>query len=112
MMQVIEFKNYAVSMFQSQLEDQMTKQDNTDNPIDPVSLFDVKDLYDYAYGILEMDTETSAHAFKEALAQAVKLDMQYRRQLMSKTMHKNSSKQFSPALEKHTAIKAAKERIA
>ena len=56
-----------------------------------LSVFDVKELYDMAYHFEKSDTRK----FKALLAEAVKLDMEYRRQLARQAVFKDTSKQKS-----------------
>ena len=53
-----------------------------------ISLFDVKELYDRAYAEESQDQER----FKKILAEAVKLDLAYRRQLTKNTIYKDTTK--------------------
>jgi|GEM_PF-4616713 len=90
-MYITEFRNAGVSMFEPRMGLPMTNTQEQD-----ISLFDVKDLYDRAYAIKDMAYNDSAHDFKDALAMAVKLDMQYRQQIAQENIER-----FSPALDKH-----------
>jgi len=100
-MQIIEFRNIAIPMFQPEMEQSMTEGQDNDKQQD-ISLFDVKELYDRAYALKECAHETSAHEFKDALSLAVKLDMEYRRQLLAKeSFTQYRAKDFSPAIETH-----------
>ena len=56
-----------------------------------LSVFDVKEMYDLAYGFEASD----AGKFKTLLAEAVKLDMAYRHQLAQKASFKDTAKQKS-----------------
>ena len=57
----------------------------------PLSLFDVKELYDQAYAEKAKGTN-GEEAFKELLAEAVKMDMAYRRQLAQASSYKDKKK--------------------
>lgn len=52
---------------------------------DDISLLEVKDLYDTAYSAKEQDERI----FKALLAEAVKMDLAYRRQLTKKVAYKD-----------------------
>lgn len=54
-----------------------------------LSVFDVKELYDLAYAY----EHTDEGKFKALLSEAVKLDMDYRRQLNAKMSYKDISKE-------------------
>lgn len=98
-MYLTDFRNVSVSMFQKGMEQTMT--DDQSSQKDPqISLFDVKELYDRAYALKDKAYDTSAYDFKDALTQAVKLDMAYRQQIAQQ-----SEDRFSPALEKHREAK-------
>ena len=56
-----------------------------------ISVFDVKELYDMAYDFEKSDEGK----FKTLLAEAVKLDMVYRRQLAQQAMFKDTTKKKS-----------------
>jgi hypothetical protein len=56
-----------------------------------LSVFDVKELYDLAYDFEKSDEGK----FKTLLAEAVKLDMAYRRQLQQNSTFKDTAKQKS-----------------
>ncbi len=68
-----------------------------------VSLFDVKELYDLAYAEKAKGTE-GVNAFKKILAEAVKLDLAYRRQLSKNSAYKDHTelKNFNNATEAST----------
>lgn len=69
----------------------MAEMANTDKMDAEISVFDVKELYDLAYA--EKDNgDSGAIAFKKILAEAVKLDLAYRRQLAKKSIYKDTSK--------------------
>ena len=56
-----------------------------------VSLFDVKELYDLAYAEKAKGKE-GADSFNKILAEAVKLDLAYRRQLAKEASYKDKTK--------------------
>lgn len=56
-----------------------------------VSIFDVKELYDLAYEE-KAKGEAGKDAFKKILAEAVKLDLAYRRQLAKAASYKDKTK--------------------
>jgi len=100
-MYVLEFRSVGVSMFQSTMDKKMIDQLSKE-AAEEISLFDVKELYDAAYELKDKANENSAHQFKEALANAVKLDMAYRRQLAKQVgFNQYRTKDFSPALDTH-----------
>lgn len=79
----------VVPMFMSQtMEQPMAKKNaQTQEQDTELSLFDVKELYDLAYN--EKDKGINGEArFKKILAEAVKLDLLYRRQLAKKATYK------------------------
>lgn len=85
------YNDGIVPMFlPTQMEQPMASNDQTQkNRPAELSVFDVKELYDMAYLY-----ETSDIAkFKALLSEAVKLDMQYRRQLSQKSMYKPHTEQ-------------------
>ena len=59
-----------------------------------ISMFDVKDLYDRAYAAKDQGVRGKV-MFKKLLAEAVKLDLAYRRQLSQGAMFKDKSKQIN-----------------
>lgn len=68
---------------------QDTKQNNKAPQEAELSVFDVKELYDLAYAEKNKGNDTG---FKSVLAEAVKLDMAYRRQLAKMSSYKSPSK--------------------
>lgn len=83
------FRSAMVPMFllpnmeQPMANDAKTQEQNTD-----ISLFDVKELYDLAYAEKAKGAEGD-ESFKTILAEAVKLDMAYRRQLSKNSVYKD-----------------------
>lgn len=103
-----------VPMFMSsKMEQPMANDAQTQNETQkqdaPLSVFDVKELYDLAYAEKAKGLE-GEDAFKMILAEAVKLDMAYRRQLSKAAVYKDHTKikNFKDAtLAKATGSKVA-----
>ena len=72
----------------------IVSEDQTSESTQEISMFDVKDLYDRAYTAKDESVHGKA-IFRELLAQAVKLDLAYRRQLAQGAMFKDRSKQIN-----------------
>lgn len=66
---------------------------NTDSHVvtDDISLLEVKDMYDKAYEVKDQNGDV----FKELLAEAVKMDLAYRRQLTKKVAYKDPKQKMS-----------------
>lgn len=82
-----------VNMEQPMATEAKTQENNAE-----LSLFDVKELYDRAYAEKEGGAEDK---FKAILAEAVKLDLAYRRQLSKNAVYKDPAqiKKFKSATE-------------
>ena len=92
------FNSYFAPMFKPVVMEQpMAKEAATQSQIEEkqqkLSVFDVKELYDLAYD--EKAAGCDDARFKAILAEAVKLDMEYRRQLAEKVSYKDMQKQKS-----------------
>jgi hypothetical protein len=86
------FRAVIVPMFKlDNMEQPMAKKATTQLQQAELSLLDVKELYDLAYSEKDKGAEGEA-AFKKILAEAVKLDLAYRRQLTKDAMYKEPSK--------------------
>jgi len=85
------YNDSIVPMFlPTQMEQPMATNDQTQkNMPAELSVFDVKELYDMAY----MHEKNDIAKFKTLLAEAVKLDIQYRRQLTQKAVYKPHTEQ-------------------
>lgn len=70
------------------------QENQTSEATQEISMFDVKDLYDRAYVAKNQGIRGKA-IFKKLLAEAVKLDLAYRRQLSQGAMFKDKSKQIN-----------------
>lgn len=68
------------------MEQIMTAQAKTQAVPAELSIFDVKELYDLAYDIKAKDGDDAR--FKQVMAEALQLDMAYRRQLAQKIDYK------------------------
>ena len=114
-MNILEFRNVVVPMFQTPTETAMTEQNDSTASTNQneISIFDVKALYDAAYEIKDKGHENSAHEFKEALSKAVQMDMEYRRQLSRADIFaRYTSQRPSPALTKHKETQTSKGKAA
>ena len=86
------FRAHIVPMFMpANMEQPMAKKAATQPQQAELSLLDVKELYDLAYAEKDKGAEGEA-AFKKILAEAVKLDLAYRRQLTQAATYKEPSK--------------------
>ena len=83
-------KNIKTNMEQPMADDAQ-KNKRTQEQDATVSLFDVKELYDLAYAEKAKGAE-EVDNFKKILAEAVKLDMAYRRQLTKTAVYKDQTK--------------------
>lgn len=83
------FRGTMVPMFMpSNMEQPMAEQATTQIEDQEVSLLDVKELYDLAYEQKGSNEEN----FKKILAEAVKMDLAYRRQLSKEATYKDPTK--------------------
>lgn len=86
------FRSTTVPVFMpSNMEQPMANDTTTQEQQATLSLFDVKELYDLAYEE-KAKGEAGEEAFKKILAEAVRLDLAYRRQLNQKSSYKDSTK--------------------
>lgn len=86
------FRGTMTPMFlPANMEQPMANDVTTQEQDAPPSLFDVKELYDLAYAEKDKGTEGTEN-FKKILAEAVKLDMAYRRQLAQTAVYKDRTK--------------------
>jgi hypothetical protein len=89
------FRGAIVPMFAPvYMEQPMAEKATTQPQQTELSLLDVKELYDRAYEEKAKDGENS-EKFKKILAEAVKLDLAYRRQLARNASYKEPSKMKS-----------------
>lgn len=104
------FRAAIVPMFMPvNMEQPMAKNATTQPQQGQPSLLDVKELYDLAYAEKDKGAQ-GEEAFKKILAEAVKLDLAYRRQLTKDAMYKEPSKlkTFDDASEgSKTGVKVA-----
>ncbi len=75
-----------LTFMQRKAEQPMADKAQTQETDTPLSLFDVKELYDRAYAEKKNGNEDS---FKSALSEAVKMDMVYRHQLRQSALYKD-----------------------
>ena len=84
-----QFRGTMVPMFTpSNMEQPMADKAKTQQQQAELSLLDVKEMYDLAYA----EKDTNEQKFKTILAEAVKLDLAYRRQLANNASYKEPSK--------------------
>lgn len=81
-------------------------QGKTDEKHQKLSVFDVKALYDLAH--TQQSGGCSDDEFKAILAEAVKLDMEYRRQLLEQATYKDNKQQraFQKVAIRNQAVSA------
>ena len=79
------------NMEQPMASNDQTQQNKVQEQQAELSVFDVKELYDMAYAHQENDDAK----FKALLAEAVKMDMVYRRQLASLSSYQDRSKEIA-----------------
>jgi hypothetical protein len=84
------FWSVVVPLFGQNVEKLLEQQtENRQYIVQELSVFDVKELYDHAYA--EKDKGPQFYnGFRQLLAKAVKLDMEYRRQLRAQQRAKNA----------------------
>lgn len=96
------FQGISIPVFlPTNMEQPMATEAKTQVQTVPLSIFDVKELYDLAYAE-KAKGEQGKDAFKKILAEAVKLDLAYRRQLAKTATYKDKTKmkKFNTATSK------------
>lgn len=108
--QMQKFMAVTVPVFlPHKMEQPMANDATTQGQEISLSLFDVKELYDLAYAEKDKSGEI-ADSFKKLLAEAVKMDLAYRRQLSKASVYKDHTKlkNFNKATEgKNSGSKVA-----
>lgn len=90
------FRGKMVPMFlpkSPNMEQPMAERATTQEQEEVLSILDVKELYDLAYEHKAKGEKGEAD-FKKVLAEAVKLDLAYRRQLNRKSIYKGPAKEI------------------
>ena len=87
------FRSSVVPVFMPSYMEQPMADDAAETEKEVIlSLFDVKEIYDLAYAEKEKGA-AGEEAFKKLLAEAVKMDLAYRRQLNKQAMYKDRTKE-------------------